>query len=134
MSCRWKVDRALVAEPFASDVTELLTNDPADWVITTGARDPNVERAGHEAWLADHTKPKFTDPSNSAHCRAPALAVDVTLVKDGKDDWDYKDADWQRMVAAVVAAPRLHSLGPSIGDWDHIEAVGWRTLRLQTAA
>lgn len=132
MSCTWNVDRSLVAEPFASDVTELLTNDPADWFITCGARDPAMEAAGYAAWEADHSQPKFTDPSNSAHCCVPALAVDVTLVKDGQDDWTYTDDNWQRMIQAVRESPRLHS-GADFGDEDHIEAVAWRRIRDGTA-
>ena len=75
------------------------------------------------------------------HCRslllglghdATALAVDVTLiVPDGPDrkkaDWDYTHEPWQRLVKAIRAHPRLHSLA-NIGDWDHIEAVQWRKI------
>ena len=129
MSCTWRADRSLVAEPFATHVDTLLTADPGDWVVTCGARSYAVEKAGHDAWLADNTQPKFTNPDNSAHCTVPALAVDVTLRVGDKDDWTYTDAAWQGMVNAVVLSPNLHSLGPSIGDWDHIESVGWRELR-----
>ena len=63
---------------------------------------------------------------------AAALAVDVTLiVPDGPDrkkaDWDYTHEPWQRLVKAIRAHPRLHSLA-NIGDWDHIEAVQWRKI------
>ncbi len=127
MSCEWRADRSLVAEPFASDVTELLEADPGDWVITCGARDPAVEAAGYAKWLADPSQPKFTNPDNSAHCKVPAEAVDVTLRDGSTDNWDYQSEPWRRLVAAVLAAPRLHSLD-HIGDTDHIEAVNWRNL------
>ena len=120
MTCTWKADRTLVNADFADDVDALLSADPGDWYVTCGARSYEAEKAGHDAWLADNTKPKFTNPDNSAHCTVPALAVDVTLVRDGKDIWEYEDADWQRMVTAVIKSPHLHSLGPSIGDWDHL--------------
>ena len=97
-------------------------------MITTGARSYAVEKAGHDAWLADPTQPKFTNPDNSAHCCTPALAVDVTLRAGDKDDWNYEDADWQRMVNAVIASPHLHSLGPSIGDWDHVERSNFKAF------
>ncbi len=128
MSCEWRADRSQVAEPFASDVTALLEADPGDWVITCGARDPAVEAAGYAKWLANpKTAPKYTNPSNSAHCKVPAQAVDVTLREGSTDNWDYTSEPWQRLVAAVKAAPRLHSLW-DIGDYDHIEAVNWREL------
>ena len=127
-----RVDTSLIDPEFLADVLALLNADPGEWVITTGWRDPAVEAAGYAAWQADHSKPKFTNPDNSAHCCTPALAVDVTLVKGDTDDWDYTDADWQRMVNAVIASPHLHSLGPSIGDWDHIERVNWRAFRVPT--
>lgn len=124
MSITWKVDRGLLKEPFASEVNDLLEADEAHWYVTCGYRDTAEQTRLHEIYLAGG--PKATAPGNSAHERG--LAVDVTLVVDGKDDWDYTDEDWQRMVESVKASPSLHSLGPSIGDWDHIEAVGWRSL------
>jgi hypothetical protein len=125
MSITWKVDRTLLKEPFATDVNDLLDADPGDWFVTCGFRDSAEQKRLHDLYLAGG--PKATAPGNSAHeC---GLAVDVTLVKDGKDDWTYTDADWQRMVHVVVLSPHLHSLGPSIGDWDHIEAVNWRAIR-----
>ena len=125
MSVTWRADRTLVAEPFASNVDALLAADPGDWIITCGARDPAVEAAGYAVWLADHTQPKFTNPTNSAHCCAPARAVDVTLVIGTADDWDYKDQAWRRLVAAEDASLHLHSLD-CIGDTDHIEETNWR--------
>lgn len=122
MSCRWKASREYMVEPFASDVTALLGADPGDWVVTSSYRSLDEQKKLHDIYLAGG--PKATAPGNSAHNYG--LAVDVTLVKDGKDDWDYTDEDWQRMVDAVQASPHLHSLGPSIGDWDHIEATHWR--------
>lgn len=121
----WKADRALVAEPFATDVDRLLAADPGCWYVTAGARDVATESAGYAAFLADPAHaPRYTDPLHSAHCCTPARAVDVTLVKDAHDDWAYDDPDWRRLVAKVQAHPRLHSLD-AIGDTDHIEQVGW---------
>ena len=129
----WKADRSQVAEPFATHVNDLLAADAGDWFITCGARDPAVEAAGYAAWLADNTKPKYTDPKNSAHCAVPALAVDLTLVTNGTDNWDYQGPDWRRLVAGVRASPFLHSLD-SIGDTDHIEAVHWRQIAAEVAS
>lgn len=112
---------------FAADITALLAADPGHWVVTCGARDPVVEAAGYAAWLADPTKPKYTKPELSAHCCVPARAVDVTLVSGSIDDWDYTDASWQRLYAAILAHPRLHS-GISFHDGDHIEQLHWMQL------
>jgi hypothetical protein len=118
----------LVAEPFATNVTALLAGDPGQWVITCGKRDRATELAGWRRFLADPTQPKFTNPDNSAHCADPhALAVDITLVSGAADDWDYRDAAWRRIVAAVDASEHLHSLD-SIGDTDHIEQSNWRAF------
>lgn len=122
MAITWRVDRGQLVEPFASDVDKLLGADSASWYVTSGYRSLDEQKRLHDLFLAGG--PKATAPGNSAHNYG--LAVDVTLVKNGKDDWDYTDADWQRMVAAVQASPHLHSLGPAIGDWDHIEATVWR--------
>jgi len=132
MSCTWRADRTRVAEPFATHVTALLDADPGEWIITCGAREAAVELAGYEAYLADPTQPKFTNPGNSAHCTVPALAVDVTLVAGDSDDWDYTDVAWRRLVAAVNASAHLHSLD-GICDTDHIEATNWRALRTVAA-
>ena len=128
MAVEWRADRSQVEEAFANDVMALLEADPGDWVVTCGARDRATEAAGYAAWLADpEHAPKFTDPDNSAHCTQPkALAVDVTLRTGETDDWNYQDEAWQRMTRAVLASEHLHSLGPSIGDWDHIERYNWR--------
>lgn len=128
MSVRWQADRALVAEPFATNVSRILADDPGEWVITCGARDRAVELAGWRRYLADPAQPKYTNPDNSAHCCVPALAVDVTLISGAADDWDYRDAAWRRLVATVNASAHLHSLD-DIGDTDHIEQSNWRSVR-----
>lgn len=128
MSCRWKVDRAGVREPFASDVTALLEADPAEWVVHYGRRTRDEQAKLYAIYL--NGGPRAAPPGQSAH--EAGLAVDVTLiVPDGPDrkkaDWDYTHEPWQRLVKAIRAHPRLHSLA-NIGDWDHIEAVQWRKI------
>ena len=128
MSGRWKVDRTLVHEPFASDVDVLLTADPSVWVITQGFRSTAQQDAlfaqGRTTPGAIMTKAKG---GQSAHNFG--LAVDVTLVTPRGDDWNYEGPDWQRLIAAIRAAPRLHP-GADFGDFDHIEAVHWQQLKL----
>lgn len=131
-----RVDISLIDAAFLEDVIALLADLEDSFVIVCGWRDGAVEKAGHDAWLADKSKPKFTDPSNSAHVGANfpdgrARAVDVTLVRGSHDVWDYNDAGWMALIAAVAAHPRLHSL-VSIGDVDHIEKLHWQ--RDKTAA
>lgn len=131
-----RIDLSLIDAGFLSDVEGLLSALPDDWYVTCGWRDGAIEKAGHDAWLADNTKPKFTDPSNSAHVGAnfpddKARAVDVTLVRDGVDVWDYADPSWRALVAAVQAHPRLHGLD-SIGDTDHIEKLHWQRDKAAT--
>jgi len=124
MTVAWKVDRTLLREPFAGDVDALLEALPDDWYVTCGFRSSDEQKRLHDKFLAGG--PKATSPGNSAH--EYGLAVDVTLVVDGRDVWDYETPEWDRMLAAVAAHPRLHSLCQSIGDCDHIQAVRWRDL------
>jgi hypothetical protein len=134
-----RIDTSLVDSEFLADVEELLNQLPPAgmdievWMVTCGWRDGAEEKAGHDAWLADPSKPKYTDPSNSAHVGAnfpdgKARAVDVTLVRAGRDIWDYQDPSWRAFVAAVLAHPRLHGLD-SIGDTDHAEKLHWQRDR-----
>lgn len=124
MAVVWKVDRSKLWPPFADDVDTLLANDPASWFVTYGFRTSTEQAALREKFLAGG--PRAAAPGHSAHERG--LAVDVTLVKDGKDEWGYDhDPDWQRLIGKIRAHPRLHSLY-DIGDGDHIEAVNWRQI------
>ena len=128
MSCRWKADRGKLLEPFASDVDALLSADPAEWVVHYTFRTRAEQAKLYDLYLKGG--PRAAPPGQSAH--EAGLAVDITLVvPDGKggkkDDWDDPHDPWQRIVAAVKAHPRLHSLS-HIGDWDHIEAVKWRQI------
>lgn len=125
-----RVDTSLIDADFLADVVALLADLPDAFYITAGWRDGATEKAGHDAWLADNTKPKYTNPDNSAHVGAnfpdgKARAVDVTLVRGAQDIWEYNDAGWMALIAAVAAHPRLHSL-VSIGDVDHIEKLHWQ--------
>lgn len=125
-----RVDCSLIDDGFLSDFTGVLDTLPDRWVITCGWRDGAVEKAGHDAWLADPSKPKFTNPDNSAHVGAnfpdgKSRAADVTLVVDGADVWDVNHPSWQAFLAAVLAHPRLHGLS-SIGDYDHAEKLHWQ--------
>lgn len=138
MSGSVRVDTTKIDADFLADVVVLLYDQPDEFVVTSGDRDGAVEQAGYAAWLADPTQPKFTNPANSAHVGAnfpdgKSRALDVTLVRDGKDVWDYADAGWQALIAAVRAHPRLHSgadftdaHGNPTPDEDHIEKVDWR--------
>lgn len=124
----WRADRFMLDSVFADDIDQLLTVDPAMWIVICTGRDAAVEAAGYAKWLADHNQPKYTKPSNSAHCCVPARAVDAALVVDQHTIWDTKDANWQRLYAAILAHPRLHS-GISFGDGDHIEQLHWQAFR-----
>ena len=120
----WKVDRSKLREPFATDVDGLLAADEGNWFVTYGFRTRDQQAALYAKYLQGG--PRAAPPGMSAH--ESGLAVDVTLVVQGHDDWDYVDAAWRRLVAVVYAHPRLHSLD-GIGDTDHIEAVHWKDLR-----
>ena len=131
----WKVDRSLLKEPFASNVDALLSADPADWIVTSGYRSPDEQTALY-AEGRDNQGNIVTPSAVVTNAKAgqsahnAGLAVDVTLVKDGKDDWDVRDPDWQRMIAAVRAAPDLHSGADfPTPDTDHIEAYRWKAIR-----
>lgn len=130
MSVRWKVDRTLVWPAFAQHVDDLLSADPAEWVVTYGFRTHDEQAALYEKFL--HGGPKAAPPGHSAHegngTPGTALAVDVTLVVSGQDDWNYSHPDWRRLVESVRSSKYLHSLA-DIGDVDHIEAVNWRAIR-----
>lgn len=123
MSVIWHVDRSKLLEPFASDVNELLHNDDDQWVVTQGWRsiiDQSVLYASYQ-----RGGPLAAPPGDSAHEKG--LAVDVTLIRNGRDVWDYKNAAWRRLVHKIHMHPRLHSLDDH-GDTDHIEAVNWRRV------
>ena len=136
-----RIDTSLVDLDFLADIEELLNLQPDTFVATEAWRDGAREAALHAAYLADpEHAPKATDPANSAHVGANftdgrARAVDVTLVRDGRDVWEKdedarapKDPGWQALLAAILAHPRLHSL-VSIGDYDHIEKLHWQRDR-----
>lgn len=123
MSVVWKVDRSQLREPFASDVNDLLDADPSTWYVTQGFRSTAQQAALYQKHLDGG--PLAAPPGQSAH--EAGLAVDLTLVRDGKDVWGYTDPDWRRIVEKVRAHPRLHSLD-AYGDTDHIESVNWRKI------
>jgi ketosteroid isomerase-like protein len=130
MGIRWKVDRTKVDRLFANDVDTYLATDPADWVVTYGFRTREEQAELYRKFLEGG--PRAAPPGKSAHeymledGTPAARAVDVTLIVNGEDNWDYKNSqDWRRMIAGVQAHPRLHSL-VNIGDADHIERVRWR--------
>lgn len=124
----WRAREDLLDAAFAADIDAVLTADPATWIVVSTQRDYATQAAGRAAFLADPVhNPRFADPEDSAHCCTPARAVDVTLVVNGKDIWDYHDANWQRLYATILAHPRLHS-GISFDDGDHIEQLHWQTL------
>lgn len=119
---------------FALDVDQLLMQDPAQWIVTYGFRTRDEQAALHARWLLWLEENPTADPSTGPRAAPPGmsahefgLAVDLILITNGKDDWRYKGEDWRRLVASVLASPRLHSLD-SIGDTDHIEAVHWHDI------
>jgi hypothetical protein len=123
---------------FLDDLVALLTAQPDTFYLTRLWCDRATEEAGYQAWLADHTQPKYTDPADSAHVGdnfpdGCARAGDVTLVRDGRDVWEYTDPAWLALIAAVRAHPRLHSgadftdaAGRPTPDQDHIEKLHWQ--------
>lgn len=119
----WKVDASQLNAQFAQDVVGLLQDDPANWFITYGFRTRDEQAALYAKYLQGG--PLAAPPGHSAH--EVGLAVDITLVRNGEDIWDYRDPDWRRLVYKVHMHPRLHSLDDH-GDTDHIEAVNWRMI------
>lgn len=51
------------------------------------------------------------------------LAMDCVWVVNGRVTWNVPKADWE-LYAHAGAAHGLHSLGPSIGDWGHLQLGG----------
>lgn len=128
-----RVDATLIDPETFNWIVQLLDQQKDTFVLTCGWRDGAVEAAGYATWEADHTQPKFTDPSNSAHvgvnfADGKSRAIDVTLVRGGSDIWDVTDAGWVALIAAVAAHPYLHGLA-DIGDYDHIEKLHWQRDR-----
>lgn len=119
----WRVDSTKLDKQFADDVDELLEGDSAHWFVTYGRRSHEEQSKLYQAYLRGG--PLAAPPGHSAH--EQGLAVDVTLVVNGHDIWNYKDANWRRLVHKIHLHPRLHSLD-DIGDTDHIEAVNWRLI------
>ena len=137
-----RIDVTLVDANVLDDVENLLNALPDTWWITAGWRDGAVEAAGYAAYKADPDHaPEYTNPGNSAHVGANfpdgcARAVDVTLVRDGADVWDFTDPSWLAMRDAVRAHPRLHPGAdfqpPSKPDWPHIEKLHWQQDKTST--
>lgn len=119
----WKVDRSQLNRLFAQDVHDLLSTDRGNWFVTYGHRTHDEQAVLYARYQAGGAL--AAPPGTSAH--ESGLAVDVTLIKDNRDDWNYADSDWRRLVAIVLAHPRLHSLD-NIGDTDHIEAANWHRI------
>jgi hypothetical protein len=119
---------ALIEPAFLADVLDVLGAQPDLFVIHFGHRTRAVQQALHDAYMAGG--PKAASPEHSAHVGENfpdglARAVDVTLVRDNADVWDYTDAGWVALIAAVDAHPRLHS-GAHFSDSDHIEKTNYR--------
>jgi hypothetical protein len=51
------------------------------------------------------------------------LAMDCAWVVNGRVTWNVPKEDWE-LYAHAGAAHGLHSLGPSIGDWGHLQLGG----------
>ena len=123
-----KVDAGQIEPNFFQDVIDVLNAQPHDFYVHVGNRSRAEQQALHDKYLAGG--PKAASPEHSAHVGENfpdglSRAVDVTLVIDGKDEWDYQNPAWQALVAAIDAHPRLHS-GAHFADTDHIEKSGYR--------
>lgn len=129
-----RVDMTQCPEPFRTDVQDLLSGDPATWVVTEAYRSPEQQaidwQKGRDAdGIVIDEVAVITNAKSGESPHNHALAVDVTLVVDGKDVWDYNDPSWLRLYAKIDAHPRLHSgIHFPEKDGDHIEAVRWRQL------
>lgn len=131
----WSGYDAKLEPGFKADVDALLTADRSVWVVTYGRRTRDEQALLYANWLkwldenpkADpKTGPRAAPPGLSAHeC---GLAVDFALLLGTKRNWAYASNDWRRIVAAIRAHPRLHSLD-GIGDTDHAERVHWQEFK-----
>lgn len=135
----WRIDRAQLQPQFAADVDSICGPDTATWVATYGIRTYAEQDAlyakGRDA--DGNVIDKAAVVTNAKGGESPhnwGMAIDVTLVKEGKDDWDYAtDPDWQRLYAAIAAHPRLHSgIKFPVPDGDHIEVFNWKEHRPPT--
>ena len=127
-----RVDESRIDPGFLTDVLEVLNALPFLFVIHFGWRSVEEQQALRARFEADPAHaPRAARPRQSLHvgenfADGNARAVDVTLVVDGRDEWDYTHPAWRALVDAVKAHPRLHSLD-DIGDTDHIQKVGWQS-------
>lgn len=120
-----------IQEPFVTDVITLLNAIDGSWYITSGFRTYSEQAAewdkGRDAMggIVDASQVvTHAPPGDSAH--EYGLAVDVTLVVNGKDCWDFSHELWVALVEAIDAHPRLHSGSHfTPPDFPHIEATDW---------
>ena len=136
MSLVWQVDRSLVDPTVANDIDGLLTPSDFAWAVYYGFRTAADQAA---LYAQGRTAPGsiVTDapPGRSAH--EHGLAVDVCIVRDGRNTWNEMEPAWLWLWQAVRAHPRLHSgedfptdtHGRVAADGDHIESTRWPAVR-----
>lgn len=122
------IDTAQIEPEFFADVSEVLGQQTDLFVIHFGFRSKEEQAALRAKYEAGG--PKAAKPENSAHVGENfpdglARAVDVTLVRNNRDVWDYTDPAWVGLIGDIRAHPRLHS-GADFGDEDHIEKYHYR--------
>ena len=121
---------------FWIDIYNLLNDSPYLWRLVYGFRSIALQAELYNKYLQDllldpKNANKAAPPGKSAHNYG--LAVDVVLVKDGKEIWNYLAPEWSWLWLKVKLHPRLHS-GQTFGDPDHIQSLTWTAKRYEQSA
>lgn len=122
-----------VDDEFWIDVKTLLRNLPDTWRIYYVCRTCQEQA---RLYAQGRTTPGdiVTDAKPGQTPHEFGLAVDVVLIVDGQEVWDYRHPAWNRLWAAVLASPTLHSghnFPPKFIDNDHIQSLKWYAKRAE---
>ena len=116
-------------QQFEYDVVALLAKLPDLWRIYYACRTCQEQA---KLYAQGRTAPgeivTEAKPGQTPH--EFGLAVDVVLIVDGKEVWDYANPAYTRLWAAILASPTLHS-GHDFPtpDNDHIQSLKWYAKR-----
>jgi len=130
MPLSWDGHRVGLEPEFADDCDSCVGALSWSYRVVFGVRSWALQARLHDAYAADPLHaPRAAPPEKSAHVRG--LAIDLVLVVNGRDIWDYRHQGWIDLHAAIDKHPRLHGgwmfkSGPS--DDDHVEKVNWQTF------
>lgn len=119
-----KIEIGKLDATFYNNVSAALTPGPYLWRIVFGFRSNLAQQILYEKYLKGGAL--AAPPGQSAHNYG--LAVDVVLVINGVEQWNYLHPGWSWLWLVVLKSSGLHS-GKVFNDPDHIQAVNWRLKR-----